>query len=132
MILALLGGPPERTADLSVTIPNLKAVKGEIVIAIYDQTEKFPKIGQTYRTARFPVHSNSETYTIKGVKAGECALAIYHDENLDGECNSNFLGIPKEGYGFSNNVKPVFSAPPYEACVIRIPENSSISVKLIY
>ncbi|MBK8491744.1 MAG: DUF2141 domain-containing protein [Saprospirales bacterium] len=132
LFLAVLGGPVDRTTDISVTIPNIKEVKGEIVIAIYDQTEKFPKVGETYRTVRFKVRSATETYTIKNVKQGECALAIYHDENSDGICNSNFFGIPKEGYGFSNNIKPVFRAPPYEACMIRIPENSSISVKLIY
>ena len=132
LFLAVFGGPAVGTTDISVTIPNIKEVKGEIVIAIYDQTEKFPKIGETYRTARFKVCSANDTYTIKNVKQGECALAIYHDENSDGICNSNLFGIPKEGYGFSNNVKPIFSAPPYEACKIQIPENSSISVKLIY
>ena len=133
MLCFLVLGPPERSAaDLSVTIPNIKENRGEIVIAIFDKSESFPKYGDPYRTIRFPVESKEAVYVLEDIDLGSYAIAIYHDENHDGKCNVDFLGIPKEGYGFSNNVKPILRAPSFESCEIKLLDNKAISVNLIY
>ena len=46
-----------------------------------------------------------------GVPPGKYALVCYHDENSNGKFDENMLGMPKEGYCFSNNVKPRFRRP---------------------
>ncbi|MBK7290922.1 MAG: DUF2141 domain-containing protein [Chitinophagaceae bacterium] len=45
----------------------------------------------------------------------QLSIAILHDENDDGKMNSNFLGLPKEGYGFSNNVMGNFGPPLFQS-----------------
>jgi uncharacterized protein (DUF2141 family) len=122
----------EEPGDLSVNIPNIKGNKGVIVIAVYSSREKFPKVGMEYRVIRFPANAAGSTFRMKDIKPGEYAVAMYHDENSDGVCNLNFLGIPKEGYGFSNNVRPVFSAPSFEDCKIKLTGDTHITVQLIY
>ena len=47
------------------------------------------------------------------VKPGTYALAVIHDENLNGELDTNFLGSPSEGYGFSSGAEAAFSAPSF-------------------
>lgn len=47
------------------------------------------------------------------IPPGTYAMAVVHDENMNGKLDTNWLGIPTEGYGFSNNAKAVLSAPPF-------------------
>lgn len=48
------------------------------------------------------------------IPSGSYALVVLHDENMNGKLDTNWLGIPKEGYGFSNNAKPAaFHAPSF-------------------
>jgi uncharacterized protein (DUF2141 family) len=49
------------------------------------------------------------------IPPGTYAITVIHDENMDGKLDTNWLGIPKEGYGFSNDVKPLLGAPPFSA-----------------
>ena len=59
------------------------------------------------------------------------AFFLYHDENSDGICNRNMLGSPKEGYGFSNNIKPKPSAPSFKDCKFSLTENTVLDIALI-
>ena len=121
-----------QTYDLSISIPNLKNTKGEIQIGIYNKKENFPIEDKQYKVIFIKAEKYAGTYTVKGLPKGEYAVALMHDENADKICNMNFLGIPKEGYGFSNNVKPLLSAPSYNDCKINLNRNLSISIELIY
>jgi len=49
------------------------------------------------------------------IPPGTYAITVIHDENTDGKLDTNWLGIPKEGYGFSNDVKALLGAPPFSA-----------------
>ena len=64
---------------------------------------------------------------------GEYAIALWHDENNDGKLNKNWLGMPTEGYGFSNNVFGAFGPPDYEECTFKIREGEirNLDIKLI-
>ena len=44
------------------------------------------------------------------------AVTLFHDENKNGKFDSNMIGYPLEGYGFSNNVVPQFRAPSFDEC----------------
>jgi uncharacterized protein (DUF2141 family) len=50
------------------------------------------------------------------------AIAVYHDENNDGQLNRNRLGIPTERYGFSRNARGLTGPPGFEQAVIRRPK----------
>jgi len=121
-----------QTYDLAISIPNLKSREGEIQIGIYNKKENFPKVDKQYKVIFIEVNKFSGVFTIKALPKGEYAIALMHDENSDKICNSNFLGIPKEGYGFSNNIRPLFSAPSFQDCKIYLNRNLSITIKLIY
>jgi small-conductance mechanosensitive channel len=55
---------------------------------------------------------------------GTYALAVIHDENMNGKLDTNWLGIPIEGYGFSNGAKGLFGAPSFSAA--RFPYDGRI------
>ncbi len=51
---------------------------------------------------------------------GDYALAAIHDENSNARLDRNFIGIPKEGFGFANNPHVGLSAPAFQAAVIHV------------
>jgi uncharacterized protein (DUF2141 family) len=121
-----------QTYDLSVTITGLKSTAGGIQIGLYNNKESFPQIDGQYKLYYFNVKEFSGTYTIRDLPGGEYAVAIFHDKNSDKICNTNFLGVPKEGFGFSKNFKPRFSSPDFDDCKIDLNSNMTIAIKLIY
>jgi len=49
------------------------------------------------------------------IAPGTYALAVVHDENMNGKLDTNWLGIPTEGYGFSNDAKAMLGPPSFSA-----------------
>ena len=117
-------------SDLNVKITNIKEIKGHIEIGVYNDPELFPKVDKQYKVYYFKVSDNTMNYTIKGLKHGQYALAIFHDLNSDTICNRNFMGIPTEDFGFSNNVRPFLSPPSFEDAKIDLKKNIMINIKL--
>jgi uncharacterized protein (DUF2141 family) len=118
--------------NLTIHIPNILDVKGRIQIGLYDDKNNFPKIGKEYQRYFAKVDSKDFKYTIHGIPAGDYAIALYHDCNSDGMCNSNLIGIPTESYGFSNNVKPFLSAPSFGSTKFTISKDKTITIKLFH
>ena len=70
-------------SNLTVTINNIKTIKGNIQIGLYNNKELFPKVGQQFKVFYIKVTSTKLKYTIKDLDHGNYALAIFHDENSD-------------------------------------------------
>ncbi len=118
--------------SLKITVNGIKQISGKIELSLYNNPETFPKDNEEYKSVSIPVKSNSVSCTINNLPAGKYALAYYHDANSDNRCNRNFIGIPKEGFGFSNNVKPGFRAPSFSSCKINLYKNKSIDLHILY
>lgn len=103
-----------QTAELTINISGIKEQKGSIQLGLYDNDENFPKENLEFITVRFDADSAMVTYVIPDLPHGDYAIAFYHDINDNGKINKNWLGIPTEPYGFSNNVRVRFSAPSFE------------------
>lgn len=118
-----------KPVKVKITVSNIKTVKGNIEIGIYNNPKSFPNKGKQYKVITKKVTGKKMSFFID-LKEGEYSIATYHDKNSDKKCNLNFLGIPKEAYGFSKNFKPVFSKPSFKDCKIIIKENTTIHIKL--
>ncbi|MGD0710843.1 MAG: DUF2141 domain-containing protein [Bacteroidales bacterium] len=121
-----------QTSKLTVKITPINDIKGQVHIALYNNSDVFLDEGKEYKMAIVNVKSSTVTYTFSNLPKGWYAVAIFHDVNCDGECNRNFLGIPTEPYGFSNNVTPTIMAPSFDDCKILVSGNTTISIKPIY
>ena len=64
------------------------------------------------------------------IAPGAYALAVIHDENMNGKLDTNWLGAPTEGYGFSNDPKALFSAPSFSAA--RFAYDGRLTISLHY
>ncbi|MCK5537652.1 MAG: DUF2141 domain-containing protein [Bacteroidales bacterium] len=118
--------------NLTINISNIQDIRGEIRIGIYNSSADFPKEGKAYRNVVAKVVSSTTSIEINDLAPNDYGIALFHDDNSDKECNRNIMGIPLEGYGFSNNIKPIFSAPNFNECKFSLKQNVSITIKLIH
>ncbi|MCE7041150.1 DUF2141 domain-containing protein [Dyadobacter sp. CY312] len=131
--LLLLFGTASRAAPvtLKVEITNVKKAQGKLMIAIYKPDEKFGE-GVPAISGIEEVKSIGSKTVPFDLEPGKYALALFHDLNGNGELDKNFVGLPKEPYGFSKDFRPKFSAPSFEDCAFEVTGTGSqqISVKL--
>ena len=122
----------QSSADLTVQISNIEHNSGLVQLGLYNDASMFPEVGKTYRMVRLKTSGNKKLYTFKNLPIGRYALAIYHDENANNQCDTNFFGIPKEAYAFSNGIRPRFSAPSFKSCSFMLNADKAITIKLVY
>ena len=106
------------TETLLVTVEGIKAGKGNIRVAVFDDAhrEEFPE-GEYLYSAEAPAAEERVTVEIEDVPPGEYAIAIIQDINDNKKLDRNFLKIPKEPYGFSGAWKK--GAATYEEALIN-------------
>jgi len=103
------GGPG--TIILKVT--GLHSEKGQVRIAVFNSSETWLGEHPVY-SSTIKVDSQSVTWKLDDVPYGDYGIAAFHDENSNGKMDKNLLGIPKETYGFSNNLTVILRAPKWE------------------
>ena len=120
-------------ADINIEVQNLRNSTGKVSIGLYQKVENFPVVSKEYKGVHLTIHSHTLRYTFKDIPNGIYAISIFHDENSNAKLDKNFLGIPKEGYGFSNNVKAAFSTPSFvDAKFIISTQTKNIKIKMEY
>lgn len=124
--------PTSETFNLTVKIYSIENNKGVIELSLYNDPEKFPKVGKTYRTVRLKPNGSELVHKFSNLPKGEYAVCLYHDENANKTCDKNFIGVPTEAYAFSNDIRPKLSAPDFSSCSMLLNKNRSISIKLVY
>ena len=97
------------TIEIEVTDINFKKA-GFLWIGLYNSKESFGKLDKAIQMQYVPVKNQPITINFINVKYGTYSVNVFHDENSNKDIDKNFIGIPKEGYGFSNN--PDFFGPP--------------------
>ena len=71
--------------------------------------------GHEIATCRAAIHGHHATCILRDVPPGDYAFAFLHDEDDDGALDRDWIGIPSEGYGFSNDASPGLGPPSYES-----------------
>jgi uncharacterized protein (DUF2141 family) len=116
---------------LSVSISGIIDVKGNIYVYLYTSEEGFPmEIEQAISFKKIRLTKTSVTTNFYKLKKGTYAVSVYHDIDSNGKINQNFLGIPKEPVGVSNNAKGFMGSPKYEDAKFNISKNKSININL--
>ena len=107
-------------ADLVVTITGIDSAGGTIKIGLFNREAGFLDVSQVMRGVNQPAQQGQMSVVFEDLPAGQYAVSIIHDENQNGFLDKNILGIPKEGYGFSRNVRPFLSPPSFSATSVTL------------
>jgi uncharacterized protein (DUF2141 family) len=99
-------------ADLTVTVKDVNDHKGNILIAVYDQSN-FGKPELAKIRQRAKASNGSVKFVFHNLPAGTYAVSAFHDENGNNKLDRNSLGVPSEGYGFSNDAQGTAGPPTF-------------------
>jgi uncharacterized protein (DUF2141 family) len=115
------------TSSLVIQVKGLKNTNGKVNIALYNSGSSFNNSNQAFKTAIVPINAIPLEILFDSLPPGEYAFAVFHDENSNQNLDQNFLGIPKEGFGFSNNASGSFGPPSYENAKFNVPSQSRVT-----
>jgi uncharacterized protein (DUF2141 family) len=102
---------------LTLIIKNLASATAPVIVGLYNSKKNFLKVEGRLKEYKFTPTGTTLTTQITDLDYGEFAMAIYQDEDSNGEINKNMIGVPTEGYAFSNNYKPRIKAPSFSDCM---------------
>ena len=119
-----------QSATLSVKVSGYDEMVGKLSIGLFSHPEGFPKKSENSMGIDIEILDTVITYRFEKLEIGEYALAIYHDENANGELDRNFLGMPTEDYVFSNYATGTFGPPSFEDAKFQIIDSLSIELLL--
>lgn len=127
LIVALASAKAAFCASVKVTVQNLQSENGTLAYALFDQKKGFPEKKELSLKRDFIdlklIKAHGDTFKIEGIKPGKYALTIYQDLNGNKKLDKNFLGIPKEPAGASNNPPGRLGPPRFRDCIFEVVEN---------
>jgi uncharacterized protein (DUF2141 family) len=124
------------SASVSLSVANLRSDEGYVRYILFASAAGFPdQADQGLRQgAVAAVQFKQEGFQLElaDLTPGTYALALIHDENANHKLDTNFLGIPKEGFGFSNNPRILFGPPSFEKASLELKEDQVVTIEMRY
>jgi uncharacterized protein (DUF2141 family) len=120
---------------LRVRLDGFRSNNGKAHCTLYNDPAAFPSHDEkaVKQGDASSIKNASTELDFAGIPPGKYAIVCFHDENSNGKFDENALGMPKEGYCFSNNVKPRFSAPNFDQCEFDYKGgDQAISITMLY
>jgi uncharacterized protein (DUF2141 family) len=108
-------------SGIHVKVLNIRNSTGTVDCALFDSPEGFPieVLRSAVNVMVIKIRKMEARCDFEDIPPGTYALAVVHDENMNGELDTNWLGIPTEGYGFSNDAKALLGAPSFSAASFK-------------
>jgi uncharacterized protein (DUF2141 family) len=125
--------PGKPLCALKIHVTGFRNTKGVAGGTVFASPDGWPEDNSKALVhGPFPIEGSQATEVFQ-VPPGRYAVAVIHDENRNHRLDRNFLGIPKEGFGFANNPRVLLTAPSFNAATVAVscPE-TQIEVRLIY
>jgi uncharacterized protein (DUF2141 family) len=116
--LFLLAATPAWAAPLATLIVKVEKVSprgGDVRVALYTRASYPLDNADPVTDAVVPAKPGETIVILSGIKPGEYAVKLFQDFNRNGRFDMNWFGLPLEKYGFSNDARPTFSEPSFDA-----------------
>lgn len=117
----------QSTVTISVGIEGLASESGSLGIQLINESNK------TIASAYINSKQGYGAIAFGMLAPGKYAVRFYHDENGNQKMDTNLMGIPTEGYGFSNNKTGVMGTPPpFKEMLFDASKDTAINIKALY
>jgi uncharacterized protein (DUF2141 family) len=124
----------KQSGTISVSVKGLKNLDGMLGIALYITKNGFPdKPERAFATKVIKPNGSINVVTFDNIAYGDYAVSVLHDENSNGKMDKSFFGIPREGFGVSNNPKIRRGPPSFSEALFTLnAKELEITVTLNY
>jgi len=140
LLLILVAAGPATTAPatqplatLTITVTDLRNHKGQLIFGVFKTSDGFPTESKKSVDWQVkPADADSVTFTCQ-LPPGQYGASVLHDENKNDRMDKNVIGIPKEGYGVTNNPKPRARAATFDESLFTLPpEGAKFTISVQY
>lgn len=115
----------QNSGTLIIEIGSLRNNDGQVAISIHNGEEGYPGGEETMVQAKYAsIKDGKAIAEFKDLPYGEYAISAFHDEDKNEKLDTNWIGIPKEGTGASNNAKGKMGPPKYEDAKFEFKEDA--------
>lgn len=113
---------------IEVEINNFDSNKGVALIGLYNTESSF--LVEEYQGLEADVRDKKVILSFTDIPDGTYAISVFHDEDENGELTTNFIGIPKEAYGSSNNAPSNFGPPKWKDAKFEVRNGQTVKQKI--
>ena len=116
---------------LTITLEEISSDRGHIAFGIFNDSKVFLQEGKELQGERVQAKKGSLKILLS-LPPGRYAIACYHDENDNQKLDTGLLGVPLEGFCFSNNPNLSLRPPSFDGAGFEVKENTHTEIKLRY
>ena len=118
---------------LTVVVDGITRPRGQVCFRLYDKDKGFPQSDAgVIQSGCTNAQGSSVVAEFHALQPGTYAVTVFHDENNDQKLNTNFLGIPREGFAISNNPPVKIGAPKFNNASFNVEGDTTIRVNMRY
>ena len=117
--------PADTCRELRVVVTALKSDRGTVRFNLYGSESDYREQGGAFLSDNIAIRNKTSVWVVRDLPRGDYALIIYHDENNNRRFDTNFMGLPVESFGFSNNVRPKLSLPAFAEVKFSVKETAT-------
>ena len=129
LALSLAATVPASADQLIVDIVGIQRLGGSMMVAVFDSALTWQDSEKALIVGKDSVSEPRVRLLFPNLTPGTYAVKLYHDEDNDGQLDSNMLGVPSEGYGFSNNPQGL-GEPTFEESMFMVDGDTNIEITL--
>ncbi|GJQ62448.1 MAG: hypothetical protein SCALA702_15010 [Melioribacteraceae bacterium] len=116
--------------QLTLKVENISNDDGVISVALCDSKKNYDEGDLPYKGLRGEIKNGLCIILFSDIPAGNYAIKLFHDENNNHKLDMNFMGIPSEDYGFSNDASGTFGPASWEDAMFEVTENKVVTINL--
>lgn len=127
LINSVIAQNKNEVSRLTIEITGFESDEGQAIVTIFDSEKGWLK--EPVKRLYQKIESNKCLVEIDSLKFGTYGVTVIHDDNFNSEMDTNFLGIPSEDYGFSNDAEPSFGPAKWKDAKFEI-NNQQTKIKI--
>lgn len=117
-------------STLTIKVEKVSPRGGDVRVALYN-AQNYPGDQDPVTDKVVPAHPGETLVTLENLKPGIYGVKLFQDFNRNGQFDMNWIGLPLEKYGFSNDAHPTFSEPAFDAAKFELrPGANTITIHL--
>ena len=120
---------PALAADLFIEVHGVRSDDGRLYVAVHTPESKdtFPEGTGAIAAIQRRAHAGTLRFVLRDLSPGRYAINAYHDENSNGELDTNLVGMPSEGYGFANDPNTSFGPADFDAAAVDVGDAAAVA-----
>ena len=130
VVLAGLTAVQTQAADITIEVRGVRSADGQVYLAVHgpESEATFPSGQGVVAGLQQPARAGALRFEVRDLSPGRYAVSVFHDENGNGDLDTNLFGIPSEGYGFGNDASAAFGPPDFEDAAVTVGDMARVAV----